>query len=201
MVFSSWASPALSSSSHAPHTNPGALAFSDMKSFCWLYYAVTTMETLFLLSPSTGLSLLVPTLHSSTHSSLLPWHLMYVLAELIMSWLSSHTVENKLIICHQCIYINISSLQCMLCPVLSSARGHLSHSCDQWGLSQLYLLTYNSSVGMAGRRRDTRLWLPRAWTCQPKSSGLLKTLFMVRIGLPVQIRNQYCIISQPACLW
>lgn len=102
-VFSRWANPALSSFFHAPHVNSGPLAFSGMTSFCWLLLVWYYHGNIAFLFPSSGFFLIVGSIPS--HTSLPTWHLTRVLAELtIMSWLSSHTLENKLMLCHQYIY-------------------------------------------------------------------------------------------------
>ena len=73
-----------------------------MKSFCWFLLFWYYHGNIAFLSPSSGFFLIVSSIPS--HTSLPTWQLTHVLAELIiMSWLFSHTLENKLI-CHQYIY-------------------------------------------------------------------------------------------------
>lgn len=65
-VFSSWANPALSSSSHAPHVNSGPLAFPSMKSFCWFLLFWYYHGNIAFLSPSSSFFLIAGSIPSHT---------------------------------------------------------------------------------------------------------------------------------------
>lgn len=191
MVFSSWVNLALSSSSHAPHVNSGPLAFSSMKSLCWLLLFWYYHGNIVFISPSSGFFLIFGSIPS--HTSLPTWHLTYVLAELIfMSWLSSHTLENKLILCHQNIYH-----KCVLSCAFLIHRMSLTF---MWPVrSRVNFICSDMIQVCAWQEEEIMAWgylvpVHVNSNAEPKSSGLQKKK-KSSWDLPVQIRNPCFIIS------